>query len=95
MNGGRKKLKKRYQSIESDDEMSVPEIDEGDDFPIASICKKNKSQASGKKTKEESAAEGDKETKNSDDKCKLEAANPWVFDSKDNVCIDLVDETEG
>ncbi|XP_071739712.1 peptidyl-prolyl cis-trans isomerase FKBP43-like [Rutidosis leptorrhynchoides] len=85
-NGGFKRLKKRYQSIESDDEMSMKENDEEDDVPISSVCKKNKSRASAKKTNKETSAEVDKKKKNGDDKFKSEAVIPPVLDLKNKAC---------
>ncbi|KAJ0836946.1 putative peptidylprolyl isomerase [Helianthus annuus] len=83
-NGRLKRLKKRYQSIESDDEMSVPESNDEDDHPISSECKNNKSKASGDQVNKETLAEVDKKTKSNDDKLKSDAEVTPVRKSKRN-----------
>ncbi|KVH96863.1 Peptidyl-prolyl cis-trans isomerase, FKBP-type, partial [Cynara cardunculus var. scolymus] len=90
-NGGRKRLKKKYKSIESDDEMSVPEIEDEDDFPISSICKNNKSQVSEEKTDKETKGELDRVTKNND-MLKLDGVHSGILDSKDKVNVHLIDD---
>ncbi|KAI3743798.1 hypothetical protein L1987_56865 [Smallanthus sonchifolius] len=95
-NGRHKRLKKRYQSILSDDEMSVPESDDEDGYLISSICKNNKAQALGEKNKNETLVEVEKKTKSNDAKCKSDVVNSKVLDSKDKVDALLVDvKTEG
>ncbi|KAK9051535.1 hypothetical protein SSX86_028162 [Deinandra increscens subsp. villosa] len=94
-NGHHKRLKKRYQSIESDDEMSAPVIDDEDDFPISSVCKNKKSQALGEKVNKEALPEEEKRTKNNHDKYKSDAVNSQALDSKDKVVRVVDDKTEG
>ncbi|KVH97117.1 hypothetical protein Ccrd_000784 [Cynara cardunculus var. scolymus] len=91
-NGGRKRLKKKYMSIESDDETSVPEIKDEDDFPISSICKNNKSQVSEEKTDKETKGELDRVTKNNGHMLKLDGVHSGVLDSKDKVNVHLIDD---
>ncbi|KAI3719233.1 hypothetical protein L6452_20128 [Arctium lappa] len=91
-NGGRKRLKKKYQVIESDDEMGVQEIEDEDDFPISSICKNKKSQVSEEKTEKETKGELDRVTKTNDDKSKSDGVHSGVLDSKDKVNVHLIDD---
>ncbi|KAI7738115.1 hypothetical protein M8C21_014524 [Ambrosia artemisiifolia] len=91
-NGRLKRLKKRYQSIESDDEMSVPGSNDEDDQLISSICKKNKSKALGEQINKETLAEVEKKTKSNDGKYKSDAASSKVLDSKNKVDVHSVDE---
>ncbi|KAI3796653.1 hypothetical protein L1987_39332 [Smallanthus sonchifolius] len=95
-NGRHKRLKKRYQSIVSDDEMSVPESDDEDGHLISSICKNNKAQALGEKNNKETLAEVEKKIKSNDAKCKSDAVNSKVLESKDKVDVLPIDvKTEG
>ncbi|KAK1424984.1 hypothetical protein QVD17_20326 [Tagetes erecta] len=89
-NGRPKRLKKRYQSIESDDEMSVPEDD--DDFLLSSICKNNKSQATGENINKEAVVEVKKKQKSNHDKYKSDAVNSQARDSEDKADVRFVDE---
>ncbi|GJX80248.1 peptidyl-prolyl cis-trans isomerase FKBP43 [Tanacetum coccineum] len=92
VNGGHRRLKKRYQTIDSDDEMSVQEVDgDEDDIPISTICKNKKSQASGEKPKKETIDVSDDETKSNDVKNKSDGVNSRAVDSKSKVDVDLVD----
>lgn len=91
-NGRPKRLKKRYQSVESDDEMSVPEDDDGDDCLISSICKNNKAQETGGNINEENVAEVEKKPKNNHDKYKSDAVNSQVVESEDKADVHFVDE---
>ncbi|XP_076949213.1 peptidyl-prolyl cis-trans isomerase FKBP43-like [Bidens hawaiensis] len=94
-NGRRKRLKKRYQAIESDDEMSIPVSDDEDDCLISSICKNKKSESLGEKNSKETLAEVEKKTKNNDDKSKSDAGDSEVLDSKDKVHVLADKKTEG
>ncbi|KAL8227991.1 hypothetical protein R6Q57_015575 [Mikania cordata] len=94
--GRHKRLKKKYQSIESDDEISVPDIDAEDDFRISSICRNNQSQDLGEKMNKETLSEVDIFTTDNRDKCKSDAVISQVIDSKDKADACFVDEkTEG
>ncbi|XP_076914553.1 peptidyl-prolyl cis-trans isomerase FKBP43-like [Bidens hawaiensis] len=101
-NGRRKRLKKRYQAVESDDEMSVPVSDNEDDCLISSICKNKKSESLGEKNSNETLAEVEKKTievekttQNNDDKCKPDAGDSKILDSKDKVDVFAGTKTEG
>ncbi|KAJ9563265.1 hypothetical protein OSB04_008425 [Centaurea solstitialis] len=91
-NGGRKRLKKTYHLIESDDDLSVPEIEDEDDFPISSICKNKKSQVSDEETDKETKGELDRVTKTNDDKLKSNGVHSGVLDSKEKVNVHLTDD---
>nr|XP_043624185.1 triadin-like isoform X2 [Erigeron canadensis] len=94
LNGGHKRLKKRYQSIESDDELIVQEIDEDDDLPISSICKNDKSRPPGKRTNKKTTADVEKVKKDKDDQRKLKTVSSPVPGSKDTADVDLMDVKE-
>ncbi|XP_076945843.1 peptidyl-prolyl cis-trans isomerase FKBP53-like [Bidens hawaiensis] len=93
-NGRGKRLKKRYQVIESDDEIR-PVSDDEDDCLISSICKNKKSESLGEKVSKETLAEMEKKTKTNDDKCKSDAGDSEVLDSKEKVDVSADKKTEG
>nr|XP_043623557.1 peptidyl-prolyl cis-trans isomerase FKBP43-like [Erigeron canadensis] len=94
LNGGHKRLKKRCQLIESDDELIVQDTDEDDDLPISSICKNDKSPAPGERTNKHTTEDVENVTKGEDDKHKLETVSSPVLGSKDTVDVDLMDVKE-
>ena len=71
--------------------MSVQEVDDEDTIPISTICKNQKSQASGEKPKKETIIVLDEETKSNDGKNKSDAVNSPDAELKSKTDADIVD----